>query len=62
MSMKFTYQYDDVSPLVEVTISPQSTLLETLEAFEGFLKAAGYHFDGELDFVQDLETVDPEAN
>lgn len=33
--------------------SGDSVLPEVLESFEFFLKGAGFHFDGYLDFVQD---------
>ena len=30
-------------------------LPEVLENFENFLRGSGYHFDGTLDFVNDLD-------
>lgn len=58
--MEFTYQFDKHSPRVVMTISPQSTLTEVFEAFEGFLLGAGYSFKGQIDIVgdvpQDIET------
>lgn len=38
-----------------VSISAQSSLIEAVEAFERFLKAAGYYFDEKLDFVSQEE-------
>lgn len=38
-----------------VSISAQSSLIEAVEAFERFLKAAGYYFDEKLDFVPQEE-------
>ena len=49
--MKFTYQFDEKSPLVEVTLDSSSTLGEIFTSFEGFLKASGYAFDGDIDIV-----------
>lgn len=34
-----------------VSISAQSSLIEVVEAFERFLRGAGYYFDERLDFV-----------
>lgn len=34
-----------------VSISAQSSLIEAVEAFERFLRGAGYYFDERLDFV-----------
>lgn len=51
--MQFIYQFAEHSPRTEVTLSPESTLTEVVEQFEIFLKAAGYGFDGALDFVQE---------
>ncbi len=51
--MEFTYQFSSKHPLVSIQLSPYSTLPEVLEAFEGFLRTSGYHFAGQLDFVND---------
>lgn len=52
--MTFTYQYDKHSPKVVLKIKgPDTTLTEAIEQFELFLKAAGYSFDGQLDFTED---------
>jgi hypothetical protein len=38
----------------EVTIRTRTeNLHEVVEAFEGYLRAAGFHFDGHLDLVDD---------
>lgn len=50
--MKFTYQYSNEFPLVEVTIASDSTVGEVLEAFQGFLTAAGYNVNGLIDVVE----------
>lgn len=52
-SMKFIYQFDENAPKVELTLSPEATLTEVLEQFEGFLFAAGYRYEGTLDFVNE---------
>jgi len=46
---------------IEMTISDESSLPDVLEAFEGFLKASGYHIaDGSyLDIVEDQEQTPP---
>lgn len=56
--MEFFYQGGRAEPKVVVTLSPHSDLVEAVEQFEGFLRAAGYSFDGHLDFV--LEDTDAE--
>lgn len=53
----FQYQYDENSAKVTVELPPDSTLGDVLEQFEGFLKAAGYGFDGHLDFVEEEANV-----
>lgn len=52
-SMKFTYQFDQDAVKIEVSLPPEAVLPEVLEAFEKFLVASGYVFDGTLDFVQE---------
>ena len=52
--MKFTYQYDASSPLIEITLSPDATLGDALFYFEGFLKASGYAFNGEIDLIESI--------
>jgi hypothetical protein len=49
--LKFTYQYEEHGPLIEVTLPSDSILGDVFQSFEGFLKAAGYHFDGVIDLV-----------
>lgn len=51
--MEFTYQFMDTAPKVVVTLSPESTLDEAVEAFELFLGCAGYSTEGILRFVED---------
>lgn len=51
--MKFTYNYGPEHPRIEISLHKDSTLDSVLEAFEGFLKAAGYSFDGHLEFVNE---------
>lgn len=54
--MKFIYQYDDNSKKVEVILPRDSALPEVLEAFEAFLKASGYYFEGQLDIFEPAPT------
>lgn len=56
--MKFEYQFDAEHPKVTIELSPEATLSEAVEQFEAFLKAAGYSFDGKLDFVEEETHVD----
>lgn len=56
--MYFEYQAGENEPLVQVTLSPHVDLSEAITQFEGFLKAAGYAFEGELDFVEDASVSD----
>jgi hypothetical protein len=57
MSMKFIYQFEELSPKIEVTLDLDRTLPEVLEAFENFLLACGYKFDGVLDIVEDVNPL-----
>lgn len=59
--MEFTYQFADLSPKVTVTLSAGSALPEVLESFEAFLRAAGYHFDGQVDIIEAITYQDPKA-
>lgn len=49
-------------PKVVFELPTETDLPSMLKAFEDFLRAAGYNFDGELDFVDDsgrtLESID----
>ena len=58
--MEFTYQYDDVSPRIVMTILPGLLLSEVLEAFEAFLLAAGYSFTGQIEINGNI--IDTEQN
>ena len=53
--MKFECQHDEHDPKVVMELSAQSTLPDVVSQFELFLKACGYVFDGQLDFVEDEE-------
>ncbi len=41
-------QYDESHPRVRIEMHSDSSLDEVLEAFEGFLRATGYGFDGNV--------------
>jgi hypothetical protein len=46
---------------VEFQVRDNSSLDEMLDAFENFLKANGYHFDGNVDIVpEDSMEIDPD--
>lgn len=51
--MYFEYQFNDQSPKVTISLSPESSLPEVVESFESFLRACGYSFDGSLDFIEE---------
>ena len=44
---------------IEMCVNDESSLPDIIEAFEGFLKASGYNWDGDqhLDFVSDHEIL-----
>lgn len=42
-------------PEVIFRLSDETSLPDAIEAFENFLKAVGYHFDGQLDIVDGEE-------
>jgi hypothetical protein len=43
-------------------VNGELTLTQVLERFEEFLRGAGFHFDGHLDFVNDEVTPEPDTN
>ncbi len=51
--MEFYYQFDEGYPTVRVTLEPSTALGEVFESFEGFLRAAGYVFNGTIDTVDE---------
>lgn len=60
--MLFHYQYDSASPIVNVILPQDSELGDILAAFEGFLRVAGYSFNGQVDIVEvEMIPQDPNA-
>ena len=53
--IKFTSQYEDNAPLVEMTLSSDSSLIDVIAAFDAFLKAAGYSYNGVIDVINEVE-------
>ncbi len=51
--MEFFYQFSKDAPAISVRLSPGSDLSEVLTSFEGFLRAAGYVFTGEVDIIRE---------
>lgn len=49
--LRMEYQFDETHPKIIIEMSPESTLDQVFEAFEGFLQAAGYRIDGYIDIV-----------
>ena len=55
----YSHQFDDLAHnKVTFDVAEDASLNQMLDAFEHFLKASGFSFDGQLDFVKDDE-VDP---
>ena len=55
----YSQQFDDLAHTkVTFEVGEDASLTQMLDAFEHFLKASGFSFDGYLDFVKDDE-VDP---
>lgn len=54
----FESQYEDNAPKVTVEVHSDSTLPDVISAFESFLKATGFAFDGRLEIVEDIWTGD----
>jgi len=55
---KFTYIPDPNNPFDHVTVDISTSsvdLPEVIKAFEGYLRAAGFVFDGELEIFEDKE-------
>ena len=51
--IKFMHKSEDSSLQVEVILDSESTLVDVLSAFQSFLKAAGYEFQGVVDIACD---------
>lgn len=58
--ISFIYQYDRKSPKVVVRMPPDSTLDDVVLQFVGFLRCAGYEFEGTLNFVEEEENGEKE--
>ena len=56
--MKFSYQCDEDAPKIEMSISPHSSLEEVFEAFEDFLRGAGYVLEGNVTLIDDSNNDD----
>lgn len=61
--MKFTQTHTDFrtgkpQETVSIEIAEHSDLSTVFDAFNRFLKAAGYEFDGYVDIVNDQEDID----
>ncbi len=61
--MEFYYQFDTHFPEVKVTLHPTSDLSQVFEAFAGFLRGAGYAFNGEIQIVDnDMPQIEESVN
>lgn len=65
MTIKFTIEYQypngDMQQRTSVEIPQDSSLMTVVEAFEQFLKGAGYVFDGYVDIVDSTESNDDQT-
>lgn len=53
------YAYDNSNnEEIIMRIEPESSLNDVLNAFERFLKACGYYFDGRLEIVNETNNED----
>jgi hypothetical protein len=53
--IEFFYQFGDRHPAVSIRMSPDTALPELLQAFGEFLRGAGYHFNGDIEIVENGE-------
>jgi len=53
--IKLEYQYNDNSEKVVFEVPRDASLSDMLDAFERFLRAATYCFDGHLEIVEPIE-------
>ena len=51
---------DQMFPTVEITLDSEATRSDVLAAFETFLRAAGFSFDGTIEIVAEDEHVRPD--
>lgn len=54
--IRFEYQFDQHTPKIIVETTAEATLTDLLGAFESFLIAAGYNFEGNVDIVPPFKT------
>lgn len=61
--LEYTYQYSTHDPKVSMTLSPETPLGDAIEAFEAFLRAAGYSFAGHVEINGNYDPTlhDPNA-
>lgn len=45
---------------VNVTVEPHLNITDMCEAFERFLRACGYYFDGHVEIVEDFKNTETE--
>lgn len=60
--IEFFYQYSDKHPAISIKLPPDSDLTQLFESFEGFLRAAGYQFEGRIDIVDYITPDESEIN
>lgn len=63
MNDYITFTSTTGQPTETITLTINTTSLpEVVGAFERFLRGAGYHFDGNIEIVQDIEVTDCNEN
>ncbi len=60
--MTFSYQFDSHTPKITMELSPETVLPDALGAFESFLIAVGYVFQGHVDIIPVDEPITEEVN
>jgi hypothetical protein len=54
----YSQQFEDIAhSKITYEVGEDASLTQMLDAFENFLKASGFVFDGYLDFVKDEELI-----
>jgi len=60
--MKFSYQYSPADKKIEISLHRDSSLDSVIDAFEAFLRDAGYSFDGHIDVIENKVYESKEGN
>jgi hypothetical protein len=55
MSSRFTYRWENDDAIITFELDEHSSLVTHLENFAAFLRACGYHIDGDLEVIKEEE-------